>query len=148
MDKGKPHLKWSQKAFKSAGACTTHTPLYHLWQLILHTPAGKILPYRSQQEEAGFSPCLATTQPMKKLLQLRQWEAAIHKVLLFSSKLSFKTVQFPPFLCKRMLSLFVSQTCLWQTRVCLKLWLLCCVRVCVCVKSLRFVSDSLKHYGL
>lgn len=102
-------------------------------------------PSRKKQD---FSPCLATTQPMKKLLQLCRWEAAIHKVLLFSSKLSFKTVQFPPFLCKRRLSLFASQTCLWQTRVCLKLWFLCCVRVCVCVKSLWFVSDSLKHYGL
>ena len=140
-DKGKPHSKWSQKASKSAGAFTSYIPLVppvavyfthpSRKNLILQIPAGGSKIFSLFSNNLAYEKT-AATQPMKS--------CHIHKGLLFSCKLSFKIVQFPPFLCKRMFSLFVFQTCLRWTRVCLKLWFLCCV--CV-YKVSSVVSDSL-----
>ena len=152
-------MKWIkespiQNGVRKPPRALEHVPhihhLYHLWKLILHTPAGRILFYRSQQEEARFSPCKQPSlwknccnstneklsHPTKACSSPVNFHSKQSNFLLSSAKECF------PFLCSRLTygePEFVSN--------CDSSALCMCVCMCVC-KVPSVVSDSLKRYGL
>ena len=141
-------MKWIkespiQNGVRKPPRALEHVPhihhLYHLWKLILHTPAGRILFYRSQQEEARFSPC---KQPsLWKNCCNSANEKLSHPTKACSSPVTFiqnsPISSFPlqknafPFCVPDLLMVNQSLSQIVIPLLC------ACVCVCVCVKSLQ-----------